>query len=137
MSDPTQSNFEKALAAGLLRFALGVNFLGHGVSRILHGVHVFAAETTAHLAGTILPHGLTWWFAMAIPFFETMLGILLILGLWRRIALVSGALFMAMLTVGVSLNQEWAIAGLQLQYSLVLAVALYGLPYDRFALDSL
>jgi thiosulfate dehydrogenase [quinone] large subunit len=138
MDEFLQCNRDKALAVGLLRFALGVNFLGHGAARILHGVHGFAAETTAHLTGTvIIPAAVTWRFALAIPFIETVLGSLLILGLFRRLTLAGGSLFMAALTVGVTLNQEWAIAGQQLLYSLVFAALLFTLGHDRFAIDSL
>ncbi|HEY0306988.1 MAG TPA: DoxX family membrane protein [Acidobacteriaceae bacterium] len=135
MNSDLQGDTNRALAVGLLRVALGVNMLGHGGTRILHGVAGFAGQTAEHLSGTILPHAVTWGFALAIPFIEAVLGVLLILGLWRRVVLVAGSAFVMMLTVGVTLNQEWAIAGQQLLYSAVFAALLFGLQWDRFALD--
>jgi thiosulfate dehydrogenase [quinone] large subunit len=56
--------------------------------------------------------------------------------LWTRIALIGGALFMMALTVGVTSNQQWDVAGQQLVYSLVFFVLLFLVEYNRLAVDS-
>jgi thiosulfate dehydrogenase (quinone) large subunit len=47
---------------------------------------------------------------------ETALGLLLLLGLFTRFALIAGALVMTALVFGTNLAQDWNVAGLQLIY---------------------
>jgi thiosulfate dehydrogenase [quinone] large subunit len=126
----------RSLAYALLRIALGVNFAGHGLIRIYNGVGVFAASTAEHLAKSPLPHGLTLGFSYAIPFFEAILGLTLVLGVFTRVSLVFGAVFMMALTVGVTSNQQWDVAGQQLIYSAVFFLLLYLIEYNALALDN-
>ncbi len=126
---------DKPLAYALLRVAFGVNFAGHGFIRIYNGVGAFAATTAEHMAKSPLPHGITVGFAYAIPWIEALLGIALVLGLLTRAALIAGALFMMALTVGVTSNQQWDIAGQQLVYSIVFFLLLYLVEYNELSLD--
>src|SRR5438309_1425958 len=98
---------DKSAAYALLRIALGINFAGHGLIRIYNGVGTFAANTTGHLAKSPLPHSATYGFSYAIPFVEAILGLTLILGVFTRASLVCGAIFMMLLTIGVTANQQW------------------------------
>jgi thiosulfate dehydrogenase (quinone) large subunit len=127
---------DKSLAYALLRIALGVNFAGHGLIRIYNGVGFFAASTAEHLAKSPLPHSLTFGFSYAIPFLEAILGLTLILGVFTRIALVCGALFMMALTIGVTSNQQWDIASQQLLYSIAFFLLLYLIEHNTLALDA-
>ncbi len=126
---------DKALAYALLRVAFGVNFAGHGLVRIYHGVGQFAGTTAAHLAGSPLPHGMVYGFGLMIPWIEALLGVSLILGLLTRAALVGGAVFMMALTVGVAANQQWDVAGQQLVYSLVFFLLLFLREHNGLSLD--
>jgi thiosulfate dehydrogenase (quinone) large subunit len=126
---------DKSLAYALLRIALGVNFAGHGLIRIYNGVGSFAASTAEHLAKSPLPHSITLGFSYAIPFLEAILGLTLILGVFTRIALVCGALFMMALTIGVTSNLQWDIASQQLLYSIIFFLLLYLIEHNAFALD--
>lgn len=134
MSDTVRST--KALAYALLRVAFGVNFAGHGFVRILNGVGSFANTTADHLAKSMLPRGLVMGFGYAIPFVEAALGLALIFGILTRVSLVCGALFMMALTIGVTSNQQWDIAGQQLLYSLVFFVLLYHSDLNAYSLDA-
>jgi thiosulfate dehydrogenase [quinone] large subunit len=125
----------KALAYALLRVAFGVNFAGHGLVRIYHGLGQFAAATAGHLAGAPLPHGLVYGFGLAIPGVEAFLGLLLVLGLATRVALAGGAVFMMALTVGVTANQQWDVAGQQLVYSVVFFLLLFLVEYNDCSVD--
>jgi thiosulfate dehydrogenase [quinone] large subunit len=127
---------DKSLAYALLRIAFGVNFAGHGLIRIYNGVGTFAATTAEHLAKSPLPHGITFAFSYAIPFLEAILGLTLILGVFTRISLVSGAIFMMALTIGVTANQQWDIAGQQLLYSLIFFLLLYLIENNTLAVDN-
>src|SRR5258708_19393981 len=97
---------DKSLAYALLRIAFGVNLAGHGLIRIYIGVAFFAATTAEHLAKSPLPHSLTYAFSYAIPFLEAILGLTLILGVFTRISLVCGVVFIMLLTIGVTANQQ-------------------------------
>jgi thiosulfate dehydrogenase (quinone) large subunit len=125
----------KSLAYALLRISLGVNFAGHGLIRIHNGVAAFAQTTVEHLAKSPLPPGLTYAFSYAIPFVEAILGLTLILGVFTRVALACGAVFMMLLTIGVTANQQWDIAGQQLVYSVVFFLLLYLIEHNTLALD--
>jgi thiosulfate dehydrogenase [quinone] large subunit len=127
---------DKSLAYALLRIAFGVNFAGHGLIRIYNGVASFATTTAEHLAKSPLPQGLTYAFSYAIPFVEAILGLTLILGVFTRIALICGALFMMALTIGVTANQQWDVASQQLLYSVVFFLLLYLIEHNALALDN-
>ncbi len=128
---------DKTVAYGLLRVAFGVNFLGHGLFRILSGVGAFAAVTAEHMTKSPLPHGFVMGFGYVIPWVELLLGLGLIAGLWTRWALVGGAVFMMALTVGVTSNQQWDIAGQQLMYSVVFFGLLFLVEHNGLSLDGM
>jgi thiosulfate dehydrogenase [quinone] large subunit len=87
------------------------------------------------MAKSPLPHGFVLGFGYAIPVIELLLGIALILGLGTRIALVAGAVFMMALTLGVTSNQQWDVAGQQLLYSLAFFVLLFLIEHNGLAID--
>ena len=126
---------DKALAYALLRVMLGVNFSGHGLIRIVNGIGQFAATTAEHMAKSPLPHGFVLGFGYAIPIIELVLGLMLIVGFGTRAALVAGAVFMMALTVGVTSNQQWDVAGQQLLYSLVFFILLFYLEWNHLSID--
>jgi thiosulfate dehydrogenase [quinone] large subunit len=127
---------DKSLAYALLRVSFGINFAGHGLIRIHNGIAAFAQTTTEHLAKSPLPSTLTYAFSYAIPFLEAILGLTLILGIFTRICLIAGALFMMLLTIGVTANQQWDIAGQQVLYSVVFFLLLFLLEHNHFSLDT-
>jgi thiosulfate dehydrogenase [quinone] large subunit len=126
----------KSLAYLLLRIAFGVNFAGHGLIRIYNGVGAFASTTAEHLAKSPLPHSIAYGFSYAIPFLEAVLGLTLILGVFTRVSLVCGAIFMMLLSIGVTSNQQWDVAGQQLLYSIVFFLLLYLIEHNTLALDN-
>jgi thiosulfate dehydrogenase (quinone) large subunit len=128
---------EKEIAYGLLRIAFGVNFLGHGLFRILSGVSVFAAATVERMTKSPMPHGFVLGFGYCIPWIEVLIGLALIFGLLTRVTLICGALFMMALTIGVASNQQWDVAAQQLMYSLVFFLLLFLVEYNGLALDPL
>jgi thiosulfate dehydrogenase (quinone) large subunit len=127
---------DKSFAYALLRIAFGMNFAGHGLIRIYNGVGIFASTTAEHLAKSPLPHSFAYGFSYAIPFLEAVLGLTLILGLFTRLSLICGAVFMMALTVGVTANQQWDVAGQQLLYSVVFFLLLYLIEHNALALDN-
>ena len=126
----------KSLAYALLRITLGVNFTGHGLIRIHNGAAAFAQTTAEHLAKFPLPQSLIYAFSYAIPFIEAILGLTLILGVFTRVSLIAGAVFMMTLTIGVTANQQWDLATQQLLYTVVFFVLLFLFEYNQFSLDT-
>jgi thiosulfate dehydrogenase (quinone) large subunit len=104
----------------ILRLTFGANIMLHGVSRLLAGHAAFLAylnhyfEKTPAVPTTLLPI-----FAWVLPPIETTLGLLLLLGLWTRFALIAGGLVLMALAIGTNLAQDWGVAGLQLIYAFV------------------
>jgi thiosulfate dehydrogenase [quinone] large subunit len=127
---------DKSLAYALLRIAFGVNFAGHGLIRIYNGVGAFATTTAEHLAKSPLPHSFAYGFSYAIPFVEAVLGLTLILGVFTRVSLICGAIFMMALTIGITANQQWDVAGQQLVYSVVFFLLLFLIEHNGLALDN-
>jgi thiosulfate dehydrogenase [quinone] large subunit len=122
-----QSSPDQRLAYLLLRLITGLDFFGHGFARIFTGTHLagFAHWMVGDMAKAPLPASLVLATGYAVPCVELAIGVLLLLGLATRYALVLAMLLMMLLMFGVTMKQEWNIAGQQLLYGLVLAVLLY------------
>jgi thiosulfate dehydrogenase [quinone] large subunit len=102
----------------ILRLSFGANIMLHGVSRLVAGHAAFLAYLSHYFEKTpLVPAGLLPTFGWILPPVETALGVLLVLGLWTRFALIAGALVLAMLVVGTNLAQDWNVAGLQFIYA--------------------
>ncbi len=127
----------KAIAYALMRFALGVNIFGHGFFRILSGVSAFANGAVQGMDKGPLPHALTLGFLYITPFVEFTVGTLLMLGLFTRLALVVGSLFMIALTIGTTSTQNWGAAGTQLEYSFVFFAMLWLVELNVISVDAL
>ena len=102
----------------VLRLTFGANIMLHGLSRLLVGHAAFLAYLTHYFEKTpLIPASQLPVFAWVLPPFETALGVLLLLGLWTRFALIAGGLVITMLAIGTNLAQDWGVAGLQLIYA--------------------
>jgi len=76
-------------------------------------------------------------FAFVLPFAETLVGLLLTLGLWTRLALVSGGLLIIALVFGTALRTDWDTLGIQMTYAAIYYLLLVSRTYDRFSIDHL
>jgi thiosulfate dehydrogenase [quinone] large subunit len=112
----------------LLRLLTGLDFFMHGFVRIFTGTHLsgFAQGMVKSMASTPLPPPLTLATGYAVPCIELLIGAGLLLGIFTRAALTTAFLLMFVLMFGVTLKQDWATAGNQLVYGLVLAALLFG-----------
>lgn len=127
---------DESLAYALLRVVAGTNLLMHGVSRWLVGPAVFAGKLMEQFAKTPLPEWSVRAFGLMLPTIEALLGLLLLVGLRTRAALVGATLLIMVLTFGSALLQDWNIAGLQLMYALVFSALLFLRRYNVWAFDS-
>ena len=102
----------------ILRFTFGANIMLHGLSRLLAGHASFLGYLNHYFEKTpAVPASLLPAFAWTLPPVETALGVLLLLGLWTRFALIAGGLVLMALAIGTNLAQDWLVAGLQLIYA--------------------
>jgi thiosulfate dehydrogenase [quinone] large subunit len=122
-----QPTREQHLAYLYLRLLTGLDFFGHGFARIFTGTYLsgFAEGMVKSMATAPLPSALTLATGYAVPPIELLIGILLLTGLVTRYALTLASLLMLVLMFGVTLKQDWATAGTQLLYGLVLSVLLF------------
>lgn len=125
-----------ALAYGILRLVFGVNFFVHGLVRI-GNIPGFVRSQVGLYEGLPVPSFFIAIFAFFIPIVELVVGILLILGLATRPALIVGFLLMVPLMFGVCLLQNWDAAASQLIYCLVYFILLAGYSYNTISIDRL
>ncbi len=125
---PAFPGSEQRHAYFLLRLLAGIDFFMHGFARIFTGAHLsgFAQGMVKNMATTPLPPALTLATGYAVPCVELAIGVLLVLGVFTHAALTTAFLLMFVLMFGVTLKQDWATAGSQLVYGIVLAILLFG-----------
>ena len=127
---------DRSLAYALMRVTFGVNLFMRGVMRIYSGTGGFAAGMLKQFEGTPMPPAIVQPFALALPWVETLIGLMIILGLKTREALVAGSLMMTMLTFGTMVRQDFQIAFLQLAYVIVFFLLLALRSWNRIAIDA-
>jgi thiosulfate dehydrogenase [quinone] large subunit len=130
-----------SLAYAIFRLTFGVNIGFRGVVRILNGLDQFAGGLVKQFEPVTgifpLPLAAVNAFGHVVPLVETAIGLMLILGLWTRPALMVGGLMMTSLTFGTMFLQNFDLAWLQLTY----AMAFFGLlalrSWNAISLDAM
>jgi len=125
------------LAYPILRIALGVCMFFHGASWILPGGAPLLPYLTQQFKHTIMPLAALAPFALILPWFELMIGALMVLGLFTRVALVAGGLWMSVLLAGATMAQNFDASAHQLIYSLLYFVLITYASRNRFSFDSM
>ena len=129
---------DTALAYAILRLTFGVNLCFRGVVRLtINGLDGFSAYLTGQFESTWIPLSMVDLYAHVIPPVETLLGLMLILGLFTRPALVIGGLMMTSLTFGTMFLENFDLAWLQLTYALAFFVLLAARSWNAISLDSM
>lgn len=122
----------RACAVALARWVIGVVLLFAGIAK-LGNISGTATYITGEFAKTWLPKALLLPYAYALPFVETGLGVLLILGIARNpVLFVTGLLFITLTFGQVLLGQP--IVFQNMMYTIVTAAVLFADPYDRCVL---
>lgn len=128
---------DMAIAYAILRLTFGVNLAFRGVVRItVNGLDQFAAGLTGQFESTWFPAFAVSAFGHVIPFVDVAIGLMLILGLFTRPALVIGGLMMTSLTFGTMFLQNFNLAWLQLTYALAFFILLAARSWNAISLDS-
>ncbi|MEN5307691.1 DoxX family protein [Chryseobacterium cucumeris] len=84
-----------------LRVSMGINFLGHGLVRLVK-LQDFASGMVKGFETSWLPQPLVHLFGVTLPFLEFTIGLLLIIGFKTRIAAMAGASLIILLLFGSS-----------------------------------
>ena len=119
----------------LARLAIGTSFFGHGLAR-LPKLNKFSHGMAGQFQHSILPQGLVIAFGYVLPFAEFGIGLLLLIGLFTRAALVAGAIMMILLLFGTTTIEQWDAIPAQLIHVVFLVVLLIFVDrYDSWSLD--
>lgn len=124
-----------AMAHGLARLALGINIAMHGITRIPK-FDAFAAYLGKQFAASPLPSEMVRVSAYMIVAAETIVGILLLLGLFTRTALIAGSVTMLVLLFGTCLVWNWDAAGAQMVYVAFFTGLLATVKNNHYSLDA-
>jgi|HubBroStandDraft_6_1064221.scaffolds.fasta_scaffold02188_4 thiosulfate dehydrogenase [quinone] large subunit len=125
------------IAYSLLRITFGANIFLHGVMRLTEGHAAFLAYITKQMQGAPVPSWFLAPFSYALPYLEGSVGLLLLVGLFTRNALIAGTLVILLLQIGSCLAQNWAVAGDQLVYALSFFILLSFINRNRWCIDGL
>ena len=138
MPIPPESDWrsDASLAYALMRLTFGVNLFMRGVMRIYTGTLVFEQGMLKQFEGTPMPAAIIQPFALALPWLESAIGLMLILSLKTRVALIAGSLMMTALTFGTMVRQDFQTAFLQLGYVLIFFVLLALRSWNRMSIDA-
>ena len=137
--DPSTSHrfSNRVVAYTILRVSFGANIMLHGVSRLMVGHGAFLAYLNRFFAHTpLIPTSMLPAFAIVLPWVETLLGFLMVIGLATRLALIAGAIVIAFLVVGTNLAQDWVVSGLQLIYAFLYYYLLVHLDENGLSCDA-
>ena len=115
----TDRHSDAAMAYALFRFTFGVNIMMRGVVRIALGLPAFQAYMLTQFKDVpVMPPAFLTLFASVLPFVETLIGFLILVGFQTRTALIAGSLMITALTFGTMLRSDFTIAWLQLDYAI-------------------
>ncbi len=125
---------QREIGYALFRLTFGIVFLFSGIGKFRGGIGNFAGNMLQQFSGK-LPAVLVQPFAYTLPFAETLLGALIVLGLFTTVALSLSGLLLVALTFGTVMLGEFPTVAHNAQYGLVNFVLLWALAYNRYSLD--
>lgn len=90
----------------LLRLAVGASMLGHGLVRLpkLNGFSMWMVKSFEQ---SMMPALIVKPFSYLLPVAELVIGLLLVFGMYTRLALVAGCVVMVALIFGTTLIESW------------------------------
>ena len=132
----TQALLDRKVAYLMLRFTLGLSILMHGLVRLPH-LSAFADGMVKLFRETLLPAIIVRPFALSLVFVEATVGLLILLGLWTRWALLVGTFSMASLVFGTALRSDWNTLAIQMLYASIYTVLIAAREYNSYSVDAL
>jgi thiosulfate dehydrogenase [quinone] large subunit len=125
---------DRRIAYLLMRLAVGFSLFGHGLVRIPR-LSTFDAHLTGQFTNSIVPNTLVSVCGYVLPFVEFCIGLMLVVGVFTRIALVAGVLLMTILVFGSTTIENYSIINEQLIHAAILAVLIVFLDQNSFSID--
>lgn len=125
-----QKEENKFLAYQVLRYAMGVNLVAHGLVRFpkLSSFAQWMVEASASLP---IPDFFVRMFGYGLPVIEFIAGVLLILGFFPRVGLLLWGACIVILSFATCMMEEWNTATSLIIYALVTYFLLRGSEYAR------
>lgn len=134
----TDRRSDAALAYALFRFTLGVNIMMRGIVRIALGSGAFSAYMLKQFESVpIMPPSFLVPFATVLPYVETVIGLLILVGFQTRTALIAGSVMITALTFGTMMRQDFTIAWLQLDYAIAFFLLLALRSWNVISVDGM
>jgi thiosulfate dehydrogenase (quinone) large subunit len=131
-----QAQHDRKVAYLLLRFTLGLSIFMHGLVRLPH-LSAFADGLAKLFAGTFLAAAIVYAFGVSLVFVETIVGLLILLGLWTRWSLLLGALTMAALVFGTALRSDWDTLAIQMLYAFIYSALIATREHNAYSVDAM
>ena len=132
----TDNSLGRALGYFILRLSLGVDMFMHLVVREWGVSQDFVPVTEKMFVGNLLPMSWVHYFLTVLPYFEGLLGVLLILGLLSRWAIFAEGLLVTVLLFGTALRSDWTVVSHQMIYLLFVFFLLAVEDWDYFSVDA-
>lgn len=120
----------------LLRLAVAISMFGHGLVR-LPKLTIFSNWMIGSFENSMLPKFIVTPFSYILPIAEFTIGLLLLLGLFTKPALIAGGFVMLVLLFGTSLIENWEAIPSQLIHVAFFALLLQFIDYNSWAVDIL
>ena len=134
----TDQRSDAAIAYALFRLTFGVNIMMRGIVRIALGLPAFQGYMLGQFKDVpVMPPAFLTSFASVLPFVETLIGFLILVGFQTRTALIAGSLMITALTFGTMLRSDFTIAWLQLEYALIFFLLLALRSWNVISIDGM
>ncbi|GAK77854.1 DoxX family membrane protein [Nonlabens ulvanivorans] len=127
---------DKNLTYLLMRLIIGISMLGHGLVR-LPKIVAFSNGMVAKFSESMIPSFLVEPFGYVLTIAEFLLGVLLVLGLFTRQALIGSIITMTLLVLGSTMVENWSVINSQLIHAAVFAFLLWHINYNNWSLDTI
>jgi thiosulfate dehydrogenase [quinone] large subunit len=129
---------DRSLAYALFRLTFGVNIMMRGVVRIALGRTAFITYMLTQFKDVpVMPPAFLIPFATVLPYIESVVGLMLVLGFKTRAALIVGSLMITALTFGTMLRNDFTIAWLQLTYAIVFFLLMAFRSWNLLSVDGM
>ena len=129
---------DRSLAYAVFRTTFGINIMMRGVVRIALGQAAFVTYMLTQFKDVpVMPPAFLVPFATVLPYVESVVGLLILIGFQTRAALVIGGLLIAALTFGTMLRNDFTIAWLQLTYAIAFFLLLAFRSWNLISVDGM